>query len=387
VKKTHTFKFGELFCGPGGIGLAAKLARVETTDGGVYQFSHVWATDYDEDSCNTYRHNLLSDKPHAVICEDIRHLDLDRLAEIEPNVDVLAFGFPCNDFSLLGERKGMNGRYGPLYKYCVKALKRFRPQWFFAENVGGLNSNDGRALKVILQEFAGEGYVLHPHLYKFEQYGVPQTRHRIVIIGIRSDLNVTFEPPAPTLRNGEFVSVSEALRNIPPEAPNQERTRHARHVVERLKYIGWGENAFDAAERMPERLRLNVQGAKLSNIYRRLHPEKPSYTITGSGGGGTHVYHWDEPRALTNRERARLQTFPDDYFFCGSKESVRRQIGMAVPPKGAQAILEAVLKAFAGVPYESVPSNLRHLLDDATSQVDQIRLALTAGATIDWSRV
>src|SRR5690606_6495017 len=103
------------------------------------------------------------------------------------NVDVLAFGFPCNDFSLLGERKGMNGRYGPLYKYCVKALKRFRPQWFFAENVGGLNSNDGQALKVILQEFAGEGYVLHPHLYKFEQYGVPQTRHRIVIIGIRSD--------------------------------------------------------------------------------------------------------------------------------------------------------------------------------------------------------
>ena len=92
----------------------------------------------------------------------------------------------------------------------------------------------------------------------------------------------------------------------------------------------------------------------MSQIYKRLDPDKPAYTITGSGGGGTHVYHWSEPRALTNRERARLQTFPDDYYFIGSKESVRKQIGMAVPVDGARIIFEAVLKTFAGIEYESV---------------------------------
>ena len=97
---------------------------------------------------------------------------------------------------------------------------------------------------------------------------------------------------------------------------------------------------------------------KISQIYKRLDPEKPSYTITGSGGGGTHVYHWSENRALTNRERARLQTFPDDFVFEGSKESVRKQIGMAVPAQGAKIIFEAVLKTFAGIDYSFVEPRL-----------------------------
>ena len=92
----------------------------------------------------------------------------------------------------------------------------------------------------------------------------------------------------------------------------------------------------------------------MSMIYKRLDPEKPSYTITGSGGGGTHVYHWKENRALTNRERARLQTFPDNFIFEGSKESVRKQIGMAVPVKGAKIIFDSILKTFAGIDYLSV---------------------------------
>ena len=127
-------------------------------------------------------------------------------------------------------------------------------------------------------------------------------------------------------------------------------------VIERLKYIPPGENAW--YEGIPKELRLNVKGAKMSQIYRRLDPKKPSYTITGSGGGGTHGYHWEENRALTNRERARLQTFPDSFIFEGSKESVRKQIGMAVPPKGAQIIVEAVLKTFAGISYNWIPQRL-----------------------------
>ena len=88
-----------------------------------------------------------------------------------------------------------------------------------------------------------------------------------------------------------------------------------------------------------------VTKARMSHIYKRLNRNKPSYTVTGSGGGGTHVYHYEEPRALTNRERARLQTFPDDYNFCGGKESIRRQIGMAVPVEGAKKIMIAVKDA------------------------------------------
>ena len=127
-------------------------------------------------------------------------------------------------------------------------------------------------------------------------------------------------------------------------------------VIERLKHIQPGENAFTA--NLPDELKLNITGAKISQIYKRLDPNKPAYTVTGSGGGGTHMYHWEEPRALTNRERARLQTFPDTYKFIGSKESVRKQIGMAVPCVGAKIIFEAILKSFAGNPYEYVKANI-----------------------------
>ena len=127
-------------------------------------------------------------------------------------------------------------------------------------------------------------------------------------------------------------------------------------VVERLRHILPGQNAFTAD--LPPELQLNIRGARISQIYKRLDPEKPSYTVTGSGGGGTHIYHWEEPRALTNRERARLQTFPDTYEFQGTKESVRKQIGMAVPCRGAQIIFEAILKSFAGIDYPSIEANI-----------------------------
>ena len=97
----------------------------------------------------------------------------------------------------------------------------------------------------------------------------------------------------------------------------------------------------------------------MSMIYRRLEPDKPAYTITGSGGGGTHVYHWMEHRALTNEERAALQTFPKTFVFKGSSEQVRKQIGMAVPAQGAKIIFEAILKTFAGIPYDYIEPNLK----------------------------
>jgi DNA (cytosine-5)-methyltransferase 1 len=230
-----------------------------------------------------------------------------------------------------------------------------------AENVSGLRSaNSGHAFAQILEDLekAGRyGYTLTPHLYFFEDYGVPQIRHRIVIIGIRKDIGLEFKVPAPTHKN-KPVTVKEAIEKPPITLGsfNNELTKQSDRVIERLKHIPPGKNAW--YEGIPQHLRLNVKGAKMSQIYKRLDPDKPSYTITGSGGGGTHVYHWTEPRALTNRERARIQTFPDSFEFIGSKESVRKQIGMAVPVKGAKVIVEAVLKTFAGISYNTTESNV-----------------------------
>jgi len=346
------YRLGELFCGPGGIAWGAIHADIGNSE---YTIAHQWANDYDADTCETYRTNICPDTPETVYHEDIRKLDLSKLAPI----DALAFGFPCNDYSVVGEQKGMNGVYGPLYSYGVKALRCFTPEWFLAENVGGLrNANDGKAFTKILAELRGAGYNITPHLYKFEEYGIPQARHRLIIVGVRNDINVLYRVPS----TAPYADIDNTCRTaievppIPEDAYNNERTRQSAVVVRRLEHILPGQNAFTAD--LPEDLQLNITGARISQIYKRLDPTKPSYTVTGSGGGGTHIYHWDEPRALTNRERARLQTFPDDYRFIGSKESVRKQIGMAVPSRGAQIIFEAILRSFAGIPYESIEPNI-----------------------------
>jgi len=367
------FRLGELFCGPGGIAQGADLATqaLGRPDWGI---AHAWATDYHPETCDTYRANFFRDHPERVICDDIRNLsqDYSRLERLS-SIDALAFGFPCNDFSMVGEQKGIHGTFGPLYTYAEKALRYFRPQWFLAENVGGLSSaNEGKAFVSILKAFRDCGYTLVPHYYKFEDYGVPQARHRIIIVGIRDDIEVEFKVPSPTLVR---KTAGEALEGIPAWATNQERTRQSEVVVDRLNYIKPGQNAFNAD--LPDRLKLNVKGAKISQIYKRLDPDKPAYTVTGSGGGGTHIYHWDEPRALTNRERARLQTFSDDFVFQGSKENVRRQIGMAVPPQGVQHIFEAVLKSFAGISYPAVAPTFEVLKahpDYAAQEAQQLML-------------
>ena len=347
------YRLGELFCGPGGLAWGATNADIGRDDFGIV---HAWANDYDSDTCDTYRHNICPQDPESVIWGDVRKIDLENL----PPISALAFGFPCNDFSVVGEQKGFDGKFGPLYSYGVKILKSHRPEWFLAENVGGLRSaNEGKAFQVILKDMQDAGYRVYPNLYKFEEYGVPQARHRVIIVGIREDLPYEFRIPSTNLYRECDVTCRNAIENppIPQDALNNEKTAQSAKVVERLKHIKPGQNAFTAD--LPEELQLNVRGAKISQIYKRLDPTKPAYTVTGSGGGGTHIYHWSEPRALTNRERARLQTFPDTYCFMGSKESVRKQIGMAVPCQGAKIIFEAILKTFAGIPYESMEPNLQ----------------------------
>ncbi|WP_210469061.1 DNA cytosine methyltransferase [Sporosarcina sp. 6E9] len=352
------FKKGELFNGPGGLALAAKNARIEhPITGEIWGIEHQWSNDFDSTSCETYRYNICGDiEDQTVICGPVENLQIGN-KEVLGEIDCFAFGFPCNDFSVVGKKHGLDGEYGGLYSYGVKVLKEYQPKFFVAENVGGLQSaNGGQAFIQILSELEESGYQITPHLYKFEEYGVPQARRRIIIVGIRNDLadkGIKFRVPAPTTAT-EFETASNAIMNpeIEEDAPNHEYPRHMERVKKMLSYIPPGENAWYAG--IPEELRLNVKGARISSIYKRLDPDKPAYTVTGSGGGGTHMYHWEELRALTNRERARLQSFPDDFIFFGNKEAVRKQIGMAVPPRGVQTIFEAILKTFAGIDYESV---------------------------------
>lgn len=375
------FRKGELFCGPGGLALAAKSAQVNN-DGESFEVEHVWSNDIDFAACKTFARNIIGvddelveecitkneeelNNNISVLCKDVREIDVTKL----PKIDAFTFGFPCNDFSNVGEKKGFEGKYGPLYTYGVKVLNHHNPKWFLAENVGGLQSaNDGTAFKKIISDLsnAGEyGYELTTHLYKFEQYGVPQSRHRIIIVGIRKDIydneGIRFKVPAPTTPTEDMYRTSKwALEKGYDEVAitssigfyNNEQTKHPKQTIDRLNAIPPGENAW--YEGIPEHLRLNVKGAKLSNIYKRLDPNRPAYTVTGSGGGGTHMYHYAEPRALTNRERARLQSFPDNYKFLGNKEDIRKQVGMAVPPMGAKIIIEAILKSFAKINYDFI---------------------------------
>ena len=180
-----------------------------------------------------------------------------------------SFGFPCNDFSCVGEQKGLNGTFGALYEYCAKALSIFKPKYFIAENVSGLrNANDGEALTRILDAFREAEYTIYPHFYQFENYGVPQKRHRVIIVGIRNDIKVKFGIPSPKPYSRIDNTVKTALENIPLGAFNNEATAQSPIVVERLKYIKEGENAFTA--KIPSHLQLNVKGAKISQIYKRL---------------------------------------------------------------------------------------------------------------------
>lgn len=397
------FKLGELFCGPGGMAIASTLVKpVVGKNGKSFSIFHSWGVDYSHSAIETFKKNL---GKNAGIEMDVRDFVNEGLTDSR-KIDALAFGFPCNSFSSVGEREGLRSkRFGMLYQAGIRVMEQYAPDWFIAENVSGINGHDsGEQFQKILRELAnaGRGYEVVAHLYKFEEYGVPQARHRYVIVGIRRDIaenGIHFRVPAPThgvdgsgLR--PFVSVREALANVKNDGhPDGALTRQSEKVVWRLKFTPPGENAWkldelidrekfpdkeliDYLEKLPwyekeikplggaeeirakiEFARLHCSKARMSHIYRRLDPDKPSYTITGSGGGGTHVYHWEECRALTNHERAVIQTFPSDFKFFGSKEEVRRQIGMAVPTEGAKVIFEAILKTFAGVNYESVESD------------------------------
>ena len=352
----EVFRMGELFCGAGGIACGASKA---VSGDGRMSVAHAWANDIDSDACQTYIRNICGGDASSVFCKDVRELDISSL----PPIDAFAYGFPCNSFSSVGEHKGLqNEKFGQLYTYGVEVLKIHKPKWFLAENVSGIRSaGAGEHFRIILKDMECAGYTLITHMYRFEEYGIPQARHRIIIVGIRNDLaenGIVFRVPSPAPYRECDNTARTALSGIPADAPNSEIRKLSSKVKERLSYIKPGQNIWQA-ENLPPELLIKTK-TKISQIYRKLDPDKPAYTVTAAGGGGTYMYHWsDEQRELTNRERARLQTFPDDYGFSGNYSSVRKQIGMAVPPKGAEIICTAILNTFAGIGYPATEANIQ----------------------------
>ena len=352
IKKLN--KLGELFCGAGGLAEGAKKAG----------FKHVWATDLDEDACKTFKKHH---KDCHVIQGDVYKKFINKemkKRETKP-INGLLFGFPCNDFSLVGKRKGLKGKYGPLYKAACTALNYFKPEYFVAENVTSIalrkkdtNSEVYQNFVKIIQDLAKCNYKIFGDRFKFEDYGVPQTRHRLILVGFRADFykskNIKYGKPS---KDTEFFRITskKALEEGVPgtdqtkesfeEADNKEEPRHSDDVKKRLKNTKQGQNVWQISDEfgLP-----NVKKGRMSQIYKKLKSNEPSYTVTGSGGGGTHVYHYSKNRALTNRESARLQTFDDNYSFEGGKESVRKQIGMAVPVLAAKKIMLELKKTLLG---------------------------------------
>lgn len=346
-----------LFSGCGGMDLGAELSKRARV---------VWAIDNEHWAAETYRSNF---GPHIV------EGDITQTPVPDVLCDILLAGPPCQDYSTLWNHDGLITARGNLFRQVARYLDALQPAAFVLENVPGLlSANKGVAWTLVRHALKapssvadtkrrrkgpGVHYDVSAQVVDMADLGVPQHRERLIVIGIRRDLGVR-PPVIPTPYAGDPITVAEALDEdpIPSDAPNHERGLDSPDVVERLKLIRPGENY----EVIPQGHPLAVKGL-ISHVYRRLDPTKPSYTVIAGGGGGTHGYHHTEPRRLTNREKARLQGFPDDFVFehgCGPDGDrassmyprVRRQIGNAVPPPAAEVIVGAVAEALerAGVP-------------------------------------
>lgn len=318
-------KLVSLFSGCGGLDLGFKQAG----------YNIVWANDYEHWSCQTYKKNF----GDHIVEASITDIDPEQI----PDHDVMTGGFPCQDFSMIWKRGGLETDRGNLYKYFVRAVKVKRPKVFIAENVKGLlTANGGKAVAKIAEDFAELGYKVNINLYNFAQYGAPQLRERILIVGVRHDLDYEFEKPEPTHDETNYVTAGEALVGAEKVPFNNEHQNIKDKTRKMLSLIPEGGNFTSIPKDSP----YYVKGM-ISHVYRRLHRDKPSTTIIAGGGGGTWGYHYSENRPLTNRERARLFGYPDDFTFEGSITEVRRQIGNSVPPVAAKVVAEHLLPAFS----------------------------------------
>lgn len=266
-------------------------------------FEVVWANDLNGEACKTYYRNL----GHEILWGDVWSL-LDRMPE---NADVLIGGFPCQDISVNGKRAGVNGSRSGLYKAMVEAIRRVKPKVFVAENVKALLRHKAW-LRQVVGDFEGLGYKLHYQLYQAADYGVPQTRERILFVGTAAGVE-PYVPPTPECSAATWMTAKQAIGDL-EDMPQNPRINHI----------------WSLANTSPE------QGN------RKLVQDRPGYTIRAECHGNIQ-YHYRLPRRVSMREAARIQSFPDKFVFVSGLRETERQVGNAVPPVLAWHVANSVL--------------------------------------------
>ena len=311
----------ELFAGAGGLALGLEQAGIKTLE-------HV---EFDKACCETLRTN----RPNwNVVCADIHNVDF---SEYRDKVDIVTGGFPCQAFSYAGKKMGFEDVRGTLFYEFARCIKETHPKMFMAENVKGLLSHDnGRTLNTIISVFEDLGYTIgnRKQILNACYYGVGQKRERIVIVGIRNDIHTEFHYPEAEKKQ---TTLREALNNC-PLSNGISYSEKKRKVFELVPAGGCWVN-------LPENVAKDYMGKSYYSgggrrgMARRISWDEPCLTLTCSPSQKqTDRCHPDEARPFTVREYARIQSFPDDWNFCGGMGSQYKQIGNAVPVELARRL-------------------------------------------------
>lgn len=316
----------ELFAGAGGLALGLELAGIKTLE----------YVEFDKACCETLKAN----RPEwNVVCDDIHNVDF---TEYRDKVDIVTGGFPCQAFSYAGKKLGFEDTRGTLFHEFARCVKEVNPKIFWAENVRGLVSHDkGRTLKTIIEVLEALGYTVEYKVLNAAFYGVGQKRERIVIIGIRNDLDLKFVFPKP---DEKMTTLRQALKDC-PKSIGEEYSEKKRKVLELVPPGGcWVDLPEEVAKTYMGKSYYSGGGRR--GMARRISWDEPSLTLTCSPSQKqTERCHPEETRPFTVREYARIQSFPDDWKFCGGMADQYKQIGNAVPVELARRIGVQLKKA------------------------------------------
>ncbi|HAB98818.1 MAG TPA: DNA (cytosine-5-)-methyltransferase, partial [Parachlamydiales bacterium] len=266
-----------LFAGCGGLDLGFHLEG----------YKSVWSNEFNSWAADTYELNFRWAK-----LDRRSILDIDPYEEKQiPPAEIIIGGFPCQDFSIIWKRPGLDGSRGSLYKEYLRFIDAKKPKAFVAENVKGiLSANGGLAIKQIIKDFESiaPGYCLNIKLYNFADYRVPQFRERVLIVGVRNDTGFDFQHPKPThgpKAGKPYFTAGMALKNVETVLHNNDHMKIMPRTREILEKIPEGGNFADIPKNDPH----YVKGM-ISHVYRRIHREEPAKTLIAAGGGGTWGY-------------------------------------------------------------------------------------------------
>lgn len=302
-------------------------------------FKNIFSIDIESSFCETYKYNFPS---HNLIQKDIAELSSDDLTQlVEKNkIDVIIGGPPCQGFSIAGNigRKFIDDPRNKLFKEFVRIVSFVKPKMFVMENVARLyNHNKGETRKEIISDFENLGYKVKCEILNSADFGVPQIRKRIIFIGTRLKKEIKF----PKKITEQHLTVKEALEHYPKlksgevsTLSNHEAMAHSDQMLKKMSYISDGGNRLE----IPIDLRPKTGDARK---YIRYKSNEPAVCITGDM---RKVFHYEQNRALTVRELARLQSYPDSFIFKGNRTQQQQQVGNSVPPKMAEAIANTVLE-------------------------------------------